>query len=35
MLENFEINPNELYSVHGTKSVTYIRPTIKNPNFKL
>lgn len=32
MIENFEINPNEVYPVPGTKSVTYVRPTIKKPN---
>ena len=32
MIENFEINPNEVYPVPGTNSVTYVRPTIKKPN---
>ena len=31
MIENFEINPNEVYPVPGTNSVTYVRPTIKKP----
>lgn len=32
MIENFKINPNEVYPVPGTNSVTYVRPTIKKPN---
>ena len=32
MNERLEINPNEIYPVKGIKSVTYVKPTIKNPN---
>ena len=32
MSTNFEINPDEIYPVQGTKSVTYVRPTITKPN---
>lgn len=32
MAVNFEINPDEVYPVSGTKSVTYVKPTVTNPN---
>lgn len=32
MHPNLEIDPNEIYPVPGIKSVTYVKPTIKNPN---
>ena len=32
MHPNLEIDPNEIYPVSGIKSVTYVKPTIKNPN---
>lgn len=32
MTKNFEINPDEIYPVSGTKSVTYVKPTVTRPN---
>lgn len=32
MTVNFEINPDDIYPVSGTRSVTYIRPTVTKPN---
>lgn len=32
MTKNFEINPDEIYPVSGTRSVTYVKPTVTRPN---
>lgn len=32
MTVNFEINPDDIYPVSGTRSVTYVRPTVTKPN---
>lgn len=32
MTVNFEINPDDIYPVSGTMSVTYVRPTVTKPN---
>lgn len=32
MTVSFEINPDEIYPVSGTRSVTYVKPTVTNPN---
>lgn len=32
MTTNFEINPDEIYPVSGTRSVTYVKPTVTRPN---
>lgn len=32
MTKNFEINPDEIYPVGGTRSVTYVKPTVTRPN---
>lgn len=32
MTTNFEINPDEIYPASGTRSVTYVKPTVTRPN---
>lgn len=32
MTKNFEINPDEIYPVSGTRSVTYVKPTVTRTN---
>lgn len=32
MTKNFEINPDETYPVSGTRSVTYVKPTVTRTN---
>lgn len=32
MTKNIEINPNVVYPIPGVNTLTYVKPTIKNPN---
>lgn len=32
MTKNIEINPNDVYPIPGVDTLTYVKPTIKNPN---
>lgn len=32
MTENIQINPNVVYPIPGVNTLTYVKPTIKNPN---
>ena len=32
MTENIQINPNVVYPIPGVNTLTYVKPTVKNPN---